>query len=193
MCPEKEEVLSAEQFLARLLVWDQCDSAAWDKLYHRSLFETLRFPLGKYYEDVAVCYLLVEKAGQVAMLPRRIYNYRHRKNSITVAPLNQRTFHFEEHTETVCPYIEDHFPGLRQQAEFLRVRALRYSVLTGELSSREDRQKFRTQLQKSRKALRGHTKFLLTSSLIPRNERIQDLTLAWGLYGLIHGLRHGNR
>ena len=124
------------------------------------------------------------------MLPKRIYNYRHRKNSITVAPLGEKTFHFEQHTAVMCPYIEERYPALRDRAEYLRAWSLRYSVLTGELSDKESRKKFSKELKNSRKELRKHTAFLLKSPLIPKTERMQDLTLAWGIYGPIHRLRH---
>ena len=190
LCPMREEVLSAEEMLGRLLIWDQCDSAAWDKLYARSLFEGIRYPLGKYYEDIGTTYLVVEKAEKVAMLPVPVYNYRHRSNSITMAPLTAKTFHMEQLTEVVCPNIVKKFPGLKRQAEFLRVRSLRYSVITGELSDPGSREPFRRQLARSRKELRSHTWFLLFSPLFSRTERMQNLALAWGLYGKIHSLRH---
>lgn len=190
MCPDREEVLSGEALLGKMITWDQCDCAAWDKLYHRSLFETIRFPVGKYYEDIAIAYALVEKAGQAAMLPRRIYNYRHRANSITMAPLTERTFHFEEHTEKIYPYLREKHPAIRSQARFLRVRSLRYTVLTAELADPASRKPFGDRVKKSRKALRSHTFFLLSSPLFDRRERLQDLALAWGIYGRIHARCH---
>ena len=189
LCPRKEEVLTAEEMLGRLLIWDQCDSAAWDKLYDRSLFAEIRFPLGKYYEDIAIAYLLVEKAGRICMMDKPVYNYRHRANSITMAPLTERTFHFEEHTDVVYPYIRDRYPALEKQARYLRVRALRYSVITAELSEEASRKPFAARVKNSRRQLRKHTWFLLTSPLFPKQERLQDLTLAWGLYGPLRKLR----
>lgn len=192
LCPEKTQVLSAEDMLGKLFTWEGCDSAAWDKLYHRSLFETgIRYPEGMHYEDIPTTYLLVERAEKVAMLAKRVYNYRHRIGSITMAPFTERTFHMEQHTKVVYDHIASCYPAIEPQVRFLRVRSLRFSVLTAELSDPASRKPFEKQIRESRKALRSHWRFILSSPLFSRLERQQDLTLAFGLYGPIHRLRHG--
>ena len=190
LCPRQQEVLTAEEMLKRLFVWNQCDSAAWDKLYRRELFEGIRYPEGKHYEDIPTTYLVIEKAGQVAMLPEPIYNYRHREGSITVAPLSEKTFHFEEHTGPIYAHICREYPGAEKEARFLRVRALRFAVLTGELSPAVAARPFRDRIRSCRRELRRHTWFMLTSPYFEKQERRQDLALAWGIYGPIHRLRH---
>ena len=46
LCPPKEEVISGEALVRRIFHWENIDSAAWDKLYHKSLFASVRYPLG---------------------------------------------------------------------------------------------------------------------------------------------------
>lgn len=45
------------------------------KLYHRSLFETLRFPVGKLHEDEFTTYRAVYEAGKVAVTSAQLYAY----------------------------------------------------------------------------------------------------------------------
>lgn len=52
------------------------------KLYHRSLFENLRFPIGRIYEDAYVSYRLLDDAGEAALVPEPLYGYYMRSNSI---------------------------------------------------------------------------------------------------------------
>ena len=61
------------------------DSAAWDKLYHHTLFREIRYPLGKICEDLPTTYRIALDAGRVGMLNKPLYNYFHRPGSITMA------------------------------------------------------------------------------------------------------------
>ena len=45
--------------LKRMLYHDVIDTSAWAKLYHRDLFQTVRYPIGKIYEDTATTYRLM--------------------------------------------------------------------------------------------------------------------------------------
>ena len=59
VCPAKEEVVTAEEFVGRMFLWQGCDSSVCDKLFHRDLFASFRFPVGKVSEDVALTYKIV--------------------------------------------------------------------------------------------------------------------------------------
>ncbi len=68
--------LTARQALEALLRDKQLTNHAWNKLYRRELFEGVRFPEGRVYEDVATVYRLVERAMTVAVLPEAKLHYR---------------------------------------------------------------------------------------------------------------------
>lgn len=52
------------------------------KVYHRSLFYCLRFPVGLIYEDAHVSYKLLDKANGVAFVGEPLYGYYMRNDSI---------------------------------------------------------------------------------------------------------------
>lgn len=58
-------------------------SFAWNKLYRLSLFNDVRYPIGKTYEDQATTYLLFHKAMQIYVADAILYNYVYRKSSIS--------------------------------------------------------------------------------------------------------------
>ena len=58
-----------------------------DKLFARALFDGIRFPLGRVYEDVATTYRLVLRAQKVYFCPEALYWYRRTPGSI----VTQRT------------------------------------------------------------------------------------------------------
>ena len=112
LCPEKEEVISGRELASRIFTWQNVDSAAWDKLYRRSLFDGIRYPEGKICEDVPVTYRLALRAKGIAMVPRCLYDYCHRPNSITTAPVSEKSFHFSLHAEGICRDIAEEAPEL---------------------------------------------------------------------------------
>jgi len=190
LCPPYREVISGEELVRRIFTWENIDSAAWDKLYHRSLFRERRYPVGKIVEDVPVTYLIALEAGQAAMLNKPVYNYLHRAGSITTASVSEKTFHFSQHTEAIYPYIRDNYPNLADCARYLRVRSLVYNLLSLELAGKDVRQTYCVQYAASRKALSEHFFFILKSPLFGRQERLTDLLLILGVYRYLRVVYH---
>lgn len=63
--------------------WD----AIWLGLYRRELFDVIRFPTGKIYEDTGTSHRLMHEARQIELVNECLYNYRvGRKGSITTNP-----------------------------------------------------------------------------------------------------------
>ena len=58
------------------------DNSAWDKLYLRSLFDDLRYPVGRVFEDVALTYKVMAQAKRIGYLHQPLYHYVKRKTSI---------------------------------------------------------------------------------------------------------------
>ena len=64
------------------LLFGVCGSTVWNKLYRRELFDGLRFPPDRFYEDVGTTYRLVLQAERIWSLNRSLYHYRQRSGSI---------------------------------------------------------------------------------------------------------------
>lgn len=182
LCPLLQEAVSGEELVRRIFRWENCDSSACDKLFHRRLFREMRFPLGVVCEDVPIMYRIVLDAGCIAMLDRPVYNYYHRSGSITYTGISEKNFHFARHTAVILPWIREHHPRLEQEARYLRVRSLVYAVQSVDLASPEDRKKFAQQCRTERRELRRHMGFVLTCPFFGQKEKITDLILAFGLY-----------
>lgn len=71
---------SAEALL--LLMSGKINSYAWNKIYRRHVFDYVRFPIGRLWEDVATCYKLFMKSTNVYCLPEKLYYYMQREGSI---------------------------------------------------------------------------------------------------------------
>lgn len=190
LCPQKEEKLAAEEVVGRIFTWDNCDSSACDKLYHRSLFQEYRYPVGKVCEDLPVTYKLILQAETVAMLDKPIYNYFHRPDSITTAGISEKTFHYSQHTAKIYPEIRDSHPAIEPQAQFLRVRSLYHLLVTLEQAEEEVRKEYASQIRAARKELRKFTAFFLRCPGFGKQEKITDLLLVLGVYRQLRPIFH---
>ena len=70
--------------------------AAWNKLYHRSLLEKLRYPVGKLHEDEFTTYRAIFAAGKIAVTPVRLYAYYQNPNGIMNAQWSPKRMHMLE-------------------------------------------------------------------------------------------------
>lgn len=63
---------------------------SWNKLYKINLFETIRFPLGKLYEDNFIMHLLINEATTVSYIKNKLYFYVKTENSITNSKYSEK-------------------------------------------------------------------------------------------------------
>ena len=61
----------------------ECEESVCNKLFRKSLFDDLRFDVGRYHEDTFILYKLLEKCNQYVYLDEDLYNVTTRKGSIT--------------------------------------------------------------------------------------------------------------
>ena len=99
----------------------ECNSAC-NKLYRRSLFDDVRYPKGKIYEDVATTYKILYKAVKIYYTQSQLYFYRVRSDSIMgkknfslsylnlVDALHETIVWFE--TNKLKQYVKYYYPAL---------------------------------------------------------------------------------
>lgn len=90
----------------------------WNKLYERRIFEGIRFPEGKVYEDAFVMIPLLDRAKRVAVTMEPKYHYMRRAGSVTTKPYSPADLDIIEAHESNYRYIQTHHPHLLPQAEF---------------------------------------------------------------------------
>jgi len=190
LCPKREEVISGEELTRRIFTWNGLDSAAWDKLYHRSLFAAIRYPLGRINEDLPVTYKLAFAAGKAAMVSKPLYNYYHRPGSITTAAVSEKVFHYTQNTESVYKDILATCPSLEKEALYLRLTSLGHVLMKVDRSGKQDRERYSLECRALRKELRSHLGFVLTSPLISRKNRILWTLMGLDLYYGVNKLRN---
>lgn len=79
----KVEVLNGMDAIAAMFYQTKLDTSAWNKLYHRSLFDSgIRYPKGYLFEDNPTTFRLLAECDKVAISNEQLYYYRVREGSI---------------------------------------------------------------------------------------------------------------
>lgn len=80
----KNELRKGNINIKKLLIADFVPNYMWNKLFKRSLWETVRFPVQYKYEDLFILIHVLDRANVIVYLPERLYYYnRDNVNSIT--------------------------------------------------------------------------------------------------------------
>jgi len=83
--------------------------SACNKLFRRELFEGLRFPKGKYYEDTFLYHILAHRANGIVLTGHNGYFYLSRRDSILGQPkYTERYFDFVEAVYERTTYLLEH-------------------------------------------------------------------------------------
>lgn len=86
------DIYNKIQAIKELLLDKKIQSYAWNKLFKAELFENIKFPVGKNFEDIATTLLLFENAEKIVRLEEPKYNYLRRNDSI-IGVKNYKTYY----------------------------------------------------------------------------------------------------
>ena len=101
----------------KMLYQDGVEISAWGKLYKSSLFNGVRYPVGKLYEDIPTTYRLIEKVDSIAVIPNIDYYYFQRQNSIAQSTFSIRKMDAIDHMQMFKNFIIAKYPNLKLAAE----------------------------------------------------------------------------
>jgi len=101
----------------RMLADDEIGASVWNKIYKRKLWNDIRFPEGRVFEDTNTTYQIIDLCESVFILNRTLYLHRIHSGSITGTyswdNLNDRLF-ARSHFNT---FIEDNIPEVFSQEQ----------------------------------------------------------------------------
>lgn len=172
----KVHVLNAHDCFDKLLYGEDFDVSAWAKLYKTNLFNNVRFPEGRVFEDSATTYKLIDKSKIVVLNSKPIYNYIIRKSSISNNTFSNKKMDLIISTKEMCNYIVQKYPDLKSGCE----RRIMYSYLSTltQLVKSKDKHKEETELLSYIKANR---KQILNDNRIPKRDRLSLISIRFGL------------
>lgn len=168
-CPEYR-VTDPEQTLAMLYADTAYPVSAWNKLYRRELWVTLRFPVGKICEDAFTTYLLVHKAKRIVQLPEAFYNYRIRPESIMTSRFSIKRMDEEEVWRVNYEFMKEHYPRIYPAAFDFYLEKV--NVLIHQIP-RDGRGEFAEEFRYLKKILRKNLLYILLCCHLGLKQRIR--------------------
>ncbi len=131
------KVYDSLQALALLIESREFEDIAVNKLYKRSLFEGICYPVGKIYEDVFTTYRLFDKCHKIVMIDSPEYFYVQRNGSILRSGFSDKQFHHLEAINEIkeFAYTKDYqqlLPYIENRETTVKTRMI-YDMLKQEL------------------------------------------------------------
>ncbi len=109
-----EEGIHDSLTILRLRLSGKIPGFVWNKIYLRSLWDGIRFPVGENWEDEAVIHILIDRAGKIAISHRALYYKMGRSDCITslaYASGESAKWYFLQRSKRYV-YIREHHPEL---------------------------------------------------------------------------------
>ena len=110
-------IYSSEEAIGALLQGQGLRAVAWNKLYHKSLLEGERYPVGKHHEDEFFTYRIFEKADRLVCVDERLYFYLQRQGSIMRSFSIKRLDALDAYLERL-QFLEKRYPNLYRKDKF---------------------------------------------------------------------------
>lgn len=134
-----QKIWSGKEAIGNLLTWNDIDSSACDKLFKRDIFEELRFPVGKYNEDIYIMVNVLDKINKIVHIGESKYYYFHRPNSITTKDFSEKNMDMLEASDKVLKYVMKKYPDLKAKAESFYYKNIIYLLtLLLDASNKDD-------------------------------------------------------
>lgn len=112
---EKRNIYLREEGIEKLL-YQYISTSVCAKLYKTELFQDIRFPYGKLYEDVITIFLVFIKAKRIVSSNSCLYYYYIRGNSIIHTEFTKKKLDYIENTKFVLEEIKKEYPALEKAA-----------------------------------------------------------------------------
>lgn len=110
------------KFAKNLFYQYKMDAHVWAKPYKRSIFNNIKFPYGKLFEDIFVLLPILSNAKIISTIPDCLYFYRNRSESIVNQYFKQniiKNIDFIESRIILAINYKNHFPNIPESNLFL--------------------------------------------------------------------------
>lgn len=114
----KMHVFSNQEALKEVLYGKKLTAFAVNKLYKREVFDNMRFPVGKIYEDSFLIPTIFANSEKIVLVSVPKYYYLHREGSITSFKFSEKFFDVIEASEINLELVNNKFPSIKKQAIF---------------------------------------------------------------------------
>ena len=120
-------LFETQEALEDMLYQRHIDNSACAKLYRSDAFQTVRYPAGRLYEDLATTYKLIDASRRVVYVGAADYRYFQRVGSIVHQAFEPRKMDAVTYADEIRRFVEQRYPALLPAAD-CRVLSVLFSV-----------------------------------------------------------------
>ncbi len=115
---EKCQVFNKEEALENMMYLHEITNSACAKMYKREIFNKIRYPKGKLYEDLGTTYKVISECKKISVTNQIIYYYYQNSNSIMHYKYNSKRLQALEFAKEELEFIEKKYPNIKNAAIF---------------------------------------------------------------------------
>lgn len=179
---------SGIEAIGRMFTFDDLDNSACDKLFKTELFRDIKFPDGKYYEDIATIYYVFEKANNVSHVKNEGYHYLIRDTSISHSEFSLNQLDLLYFSKKISSEFANKYKEIEEQANSFYYLNLLNTIVKMKNSQHfcEYKEKFKN--IKLEYNLCFHN--ILKNKYISKSKKIMAILVKMGFYKLVYILKH---
>lgn len=112
---EKYKICYRDEAVKHLL-YQRISTSAYGKLYKTDLWDAIRFPVGKIYEEIEPLYMIFRRSMKVVMINQCKYMYYYRVGSIVNQKFSLKKMDYVENCKRVLEYVKQDYPQYEKAA-----------------------------------------------------------------------------
>lgn len=177
----KINLYNKKEAVKKILLDDEINSFAWDKLYKRELFLNFEYPNLTYHEDLASTFKLLNKSDKIVCINKAKYNYVRNPNSICFTINPQKIFH------SYLAYVERQKLIDKEYDELIEINQNNmYSVAINALNTMIRNNTYKDKYSKEYEILRNNIKTDITkiieNKLIDKRVKLYSILSTKNMY-----------
>ena len=169
--------------LQKLLLIDDIDGSCCDKLFDKKLFETIKYPIHRKYEDLATLYKLLYKTNKTVHIKYSGYHYIIRENSFTNTKFDKRHLDMIYYSDEIRKFIYETYPDLKEEADsyyYLQLTNILQKI-KGSVNFKENKKIYRT----IKKHYNDNVYNILKNKYISKNKKIMCVLIYLNCFNII--------
>lgn len=195
---EHEKVYSPKEAFAELLTGGDIHEAPWGKVYKRSLFDGVCFPVGENNEDLALIPQILLRARSVVHAGEAFYYYRVNPNGISKGIYNEKKRIVIKHICDLEKLTDENYPELKREFG-LFLAWYSFPMLVCMCKTPLAVKAYPEDYSFYRKAMRQHLTEFAAAKQVSFKNKAEAVLLCLGLYraalkikNIVSGLMQGN-
>ena len=175
-------VFHKDEAMRELLMDQMIRNVAWNKLYQKDLFDEIRFPEGRIFEDIATTYRLIDKTEIIVFTGVPLYYYYKSEESIIRSKYTKAKFDKLTAERERAEFFRNHYPSMFLTASGIYVKSTLNALVAsaGIADLKNERLKVRLDLLlwlKNEKKLRLPLKDRMAIVLLKTSLSLYDATV----------------